>query len=451
MMKRRHFLASAATAALGASLRGAAAKRPPRILLRGSWQSVNIGDIGHTPGALRVFERHFPEAEITLWPGDLGHGSREMLVKNFPRLKIAQGSLDAAGQPTAPLAKAWADADLLVCGSGSGMGNWHGHVHAFRAATGKPIGVLGLTTDPVSGFGPGRDPEGGTLRSLRERSRRLPPDHLSADWRRVIDAASFFFSRDSISLDYLRSQRVKVPVLELGPDLQLGMHVRDDATAAAYLQRHGLEPGKFICVLPRLRYTPYHRMRGDTQLTPDDRAKDAINARTVASDHAGLRDLIVAYVNQTGHRVLACPEMTYEIALAKEQLVDPLPADVKKNVVWHDRYWLPDEAASVYAQALAVVIIECHSPLIALHNGTPAFHVRNPTDTCKGEMYRDFGAGDWLFEVEEASGAVLWPRLEAILRDPSAAKAKVKAIMAGIESRHRRMIEVVRATVSPLI
>ncbi len=33
-----------------------------------------------------------------LWPGDLGHGSREMLVKNFPRLKTAQGSLDAAGK-----------------------------------------------------------------------------------------------------------------------------------------------------------------------------------------------------------------------------------------------------------------------------------------------------------------------------------------------------------------
>ena len=50
-MNRRHFLASTAAAA---SLRGADAKRPPRILLRSSWQSVNIGDIGHTPGALSL-------------------------------------------------------------------------------------------------------------------------------------------------------------------------------------------------------------------------------------------------------------------------------------------------------------------------------------------------------------------------------------------------------------
>lgn len=28
-----------------------------KILLRFSWQTVNIGDIGHAPGALRIFER----------------------------------------------------------------------------------------------------------------------------------------------------------------------------------------------------------------------------------------------------------------------------------------------------------------------------------------------------------------------------------------------------------
>ena len=67
--------------------------------------------------------------------------------------------------------------------------------------------------------------------------------------------------------------------------------------------------------------------------------------------------------------------------MAKQVLVDPLPKDVKKLVVWRDSYWLPDEAASVYAQAQAVVSVECHSPLIALRNGTPAFYVRQPTDT----------------------------------------------------------------------
>ncbi len=99
---------------------------------------------------------------------------------------------------------------------------------------------------------------------------------------------------------------------------------------------------------------------------------------------------------------------------------------------------MPDEAASVYARAQAVVSVECHSPLIALHNGTPAFYLRQPTDTCKGQMCRDIGAGEWFFEIEETSGGELWRRLEAIVRDPARAKAKVRGVMATVEERQKR-------------
>ena len=155
--------------------------------------------------------------------------------------------------------------------------------------------------------------------------------------------------------------------------------------------------------------------------------------------------MIVFYVKHTGNKVLTCPEMTYQIELAKEVLVDPLPAEVKKHVVWRDTYWLPDEAASVYAQAQAVVSVECHSPLIALRSGTPAFYVRQPTDTCKGQMYRDFGANDWLFEIDQTSGDQLWSRLQAVLRDPTKARSEVKRIMTMVGTRQKRMVDVVRA------
>jgi hypothetical protein len=155
--------------------------------------------------------------------------------------------------------------------------------------------------------------------------------------------------------------------------------------------------------------------------------------------------MIIAYVRRTGGRVLACPEMTYQIEVAKQFVVDPLPEDVRKNVVWRDTYWLPDEAASVYSKALAVVSIECHSPLIALRNGTPAFYVRQPTDTCKGQMYRDFGADDWFFEIDETDGAALWTKLDRIQRDRGKAKAQVQKIMATVETHQKRMLSAVRA------
>jgi hypothetical protein len=452
-MNRRHFLArtvvtGTAAGLFGPSLFAAAGKsgRPPRILLRSSWQSVNIGDIGHTPGALSLIEKHFPEAEVTLWPGSLGHGSRQLLTAGYPRLKIVEGGLDKEGRPAqAALAKAWEETDLYLSGSGSGFPSSN-HALAFLKATGKPVGVFGVSTDPISGIGGDRDPEGGTLKSIRERALKLPPTHLPADLRTIMDRAAFFFCRDTISRDYLKAQGVKTPILEFGPDAQLGMHLRDDAKGYAWLNAKGLEDGKFICVIPRLRYTPYYKIR-NTPRVASDHIKDAINDRTTEQDHAKLREMIVAYVKATGNKVMVCAEMTYQVEMGKEVLVDPLPAEIRKNVVWRDTYWLPDEAASIYSKAQCVVSVECHSPLISLHVGTPTFYVRQPTDTCKGQMYRDIGADEWFFEVDETTGAQLWSRLQAIHQDPAKARAKVKTIMATVEARQKRMVDVVRQSV----
>ncbi|MFN7921229.1 MAG: polysaccharide pyruvyl transferase family protein [Bryobacteraceae bacterium] len=435
MSTRRGFLASSLAFA---------APRAPRLLLHGSWQDVNIGDVGHTPGALSILEKHFPSAEITLWPRKLGGPARAMLTAAYPRVRIVEGSLNPDGRPTTPeLAQAWDATDLYISGSGSGFPDSN-FAAAFHRRTGKPVGVFGVSTDPVSGFGSGREPEGGTLAWIRDRAKQLPANHLAGDVRYVADRAAFFFCRDSISVEYLRSQGAKAPILEFGPDSQLGMHLRDDANGFAYLAARSLEPGKFICVIPRLRYTPYYRIRNEKRVPSDD-VKDAINNRTTESDHAKLRDLITSYVRNTGGKVLACAEMTYQVAMAKEVLVDPLPAAIKRNVVWRDKFWLPDEAASVYSKAAAVISAECHSPLIALRNGTPGFYVRQPTDTCKGQMYADFGAGEWLFEVDESSGASLWARLERVVRDPKGARDKVRQIMAVVEAKQRRMVDAVRS------
>ena len=448
-LSRRHFVSQ--YAALAGSVSCATGvfscnrvRRRPQILLRSSWQSVNIGDIGHTPGALSLLGKHFPEAEITLWPNRLGHGSRDLLTQSYPGLKFAEGSVDASGKPTTTaLAAAWEETDLYLSGSGSGFPA-SGHAVAFAEATGKPVGVFGVSTDPVSGVSPGREPEGGTLDELRDMASRLPADHLPADLRFVIDRSAFFFCRDTISRDYLKAQGVRTPVLEFGPDAQLGMHLRDDENGLKYLQANQLEHNKFICVSPRLRYTPYYKINNTPRVETDD-IKDAINSRTTEKDHAKLRDLIVAYVRNTGNKVLACPEMTYQVELAKESLIDPLPEDVKQRVVWRNTFWLPDEAAAVYAKAQAVISVECHSPLIALHQRTPAFYVRQPTDTCKGQMYRDFGAQDWFFEIDETNGDQLWSRLQGIVADPAAARAQVGSIMNTVEDLQSRMVQAVRS------
>src|SRR5688500_5580407 len=97
-MNRRHFLTTAISVPVASSLL-AAQRRGPRILLRSSWQVVNIGDIAHTPGVLTLIEQHIPEAEVILWAsGDLSDEVAAMERKRFPKLKIVKGSIGADGK-----------------------------------------------------------------------------------------------------------------------------------------------------------------------------------------------------------------------------------------------------------------------------------------------------------------------------------------------------------------
>src|SRR4030095_10067924 len=66
----------------------AAERRAPRIVLRSSWQTVNIGDIGHSPGGLALLEKYLPEAGVTRLASDVSHGVEEMLRRRFPKLTI---------------------------------------------------------------------------------------------------------------------------------------------------------------------------------------------------------------------------------------------------------------------------------------------------------------------------------------------------------------------------
>jgi len=418
------------------------AAEPPHILIREALQFENIGDSGRVPGTIRLLYQHLPEATVTLWPWHLQEREREMLMRAFPKLRIAEGEVDEAGKASTPaLAEAWKDADIFITPAR--------HAKTFEAwgKTGRPYGFFGSHFDPISGRSTLRD--GGTLEELREAIAKLPADHFGGHYksRDVYDGASFIFARDTYSLLYLKGQKLRTPIVEFGLDGTFGIAVRDEKRAQSWLKRIGVEEGKFICVLPRLRYTPYYRVK-NLPRDQGDYEIDAINAEHAARDHAPLRDLITLWVRETGLKVILCPEMTYEIAVAKEHLFDPLPADVKPHVIWRDTFWLADEAASVYARAVAVVSAECHSPIIALSQGTPAFYVRNPADTVKAQMFRDLGLTDWVFESNHTTGQQLWEKLKPIHEDRAAGRAKVQTAMQQAAAIQKRMIEVIADAVA---
>lgn len=407
-----------------------------KILLRSSWQTVNIGDIGHTPGALRIFERQLPEAEMTLWPSSVDRGVRERLLHRWPNLQIVEGDIEPNGQPTSPsLAKALQEADLFVHGSGPSLMAAH-HLDAWRQ-TGKPYGFFGITMDPFA-FGSDGNWEGGTLEQLSHRLASLPAGSIDQANQDRLTGASFIFFRDSLSLGHARRQLPGLNQAAFGPDAAFACDLRDDGPADEWLARHGLKPKEFICVLPRLRWTPYYRLQNRPP-NDADLAKDAVNSRTQKSDHEAFRQLIIRWVRETGLKVLACPEMTYQIPLAKEELIDPLPNDVKPHVIWRDTYWLNDEATSIYRQAHTIVSLENHSPILALAQETPVIFVRQPTDTIKGQMWLDLGLGSDFFEVENATGEALWERLALIHSDYAAAQERTRMLISKVIKMQNEM------------
>lgn len=385
-------------------LAGAAWAQPPaprRICVAALWHTVNIGDIAHGPGLARLIERHLPGVEVSFWPRRPPTPEiRAMLARALPKVRVIEGAVSEEGQPSSPeFAAALAQCNLMILGSG---GYHDSPVRHWRKVSQRPFGVFGNGFESMTSMAP----------DLAER----------------LNAAQFIYARETLSADALKRFGITAPGRTFCPDSTFGFDMRDEKRADELLARTGLEPSKFICVIPNLRYTPHWKAYGQKPTEKDLRG-EKMSKEFKAKDHAAVRETIVAWVRQTGLKVLACPEMTYQMELAKEQWIDPLPDDVKRNVAWKEKFWMPDEAAAVYARALAVVSLECHSPIIALANGTPAIHIQLPTDTRKAQMFQDIGVGEWLHEVAALDGPKLTTQVLEIHANSQAARAKVKAAM----------------------
>jgi hypothetical protein len=407
----------------------------PSVLLRSSWQPVNIGDVSHTPGLLALLERYVPDARITLWSNIEDPEENAALKTRFPGLQIVHGTLAEDGAASGPdLGRALDECEFLLHGSGPAVVARR-DLETWRRAFGKPYGIYGVTIDPLNGFvdAAGRPANTATLDEQRAMIEGLPSNHLDPYLRSILEGAQFVFCRDSLSLAYLRRQRVDGPATGFAPDAAFGIDIRDDARAGAFMERHGLEDGRFLCVVPRLRYTPYHRMAGRPP-TEDDRQREAISDRFREEDFNKLREAIAGFVEATGLQVALVPEMTYQIDVAREMIYDRLPPPVRERTVLRTVYWLPYEACALYARSAALLSMDNHSPIFALAMGVPTVFLRHATDTIKGWMWRDVGLGDWFFEMDNADGPTIRDRLLAIVRDPASAAERVRTIMARVRS-----------------
>ncbi|TLD68738.1 polysaccharide pyruvyl transferase family protein [Phragmitibacter flavus] len=411
-MMRRHFLTSA-LASIPAIAAAQAEGRKPRIVLRSSWQTVNIGDIGHTPGVLAILEKHLPNVEVILWPSDVSNGVEPMLLKRFPNLVITKDRriIDTC--------------DFLLHGSGPYL-TAHRDVAIWKNEVKKPYGIFGITMAPAG------DP------GLKIMSNNGLDDYT----KDLLDTASFVFLRDPKSLQVVKDANVKSPIIEFGPDGAFATDLRNDETALSYLQANKLEEGKFLCVIPNLRNAPYWRIKRGTKFHPE---KHRRNEEMKEHDHVLLREAIIAILRETDHKILICPEDSTQMQEGKELLFDPLPDELKPRVVWRDKFWLTDEALSIYVRSAGLFGSEMHSPIMCIGNGIPAIVCRFVEQTTKGFMWEQIGLGDWLFDLDNQENRTrLVPTILAMAKDPNTAQAKANKARQYIQTRQAEQCAILK-------
>jgi hypothetical protein len=419
-MQRRTFLHSSAAALAAvpfASLfssiaRAAEAGRKPRILVRNGWQSINIGDIAHWIGLFELLDKHGIEADIRFWYGTLADGADGILKKHWPKVQLVKTKDE--------IATAFKECDFYLSGSGSGFPAAT-DVRRWHQETGKPYGVMGVTLTSISD---------GVID--------------------ILNKADFAYFRDGESVKWAKEKGLTNPNSGFGPDTAFGVvKTRDDEAADKFLKEHGLETGKFLVFIPRYRQTPHWTISKTREF---DEAKHKRNEEMKDHDHKPHREAITRIVRETGMKVLVTCEDKTQIALGKEMIMDLLPDDVKKGVVYRDHYWLTDEALSTYVRSAGLFGNEMHSPIMCISSGIPAIVCRHDDQTKKGFMWRDIGLDEWLFDLDNAEDyAKIVPAVMAIAKDPAAAKAKAEKAREIVLAKQKMEMDSLKASLAKAV
>ena len=354
--------------------------RNPKILLRSSWQTVNIGDIAHTPGFLSLMERYLPNVETTLWPGDIGRGVEQKIRNRFPKVKIVSSETE--------LKQAFKECDFFVRGSGAEVSSIP-EINRWVRETSKGFGYYGITFD-------------------KHQSHMLEPDSPQKiqDKISILNQADFVFFRDSKSLKFAEKLGCSPKVMGFGPDAAFACDLRNDALADSFLEANGLHSGKYLCCIAKLRYAPYWLMKDNSSVNPD---KQKINERFKEQDNAPLLKAVRRVIRETDLKVLLCPEDMSEMAVNKEMIYDRLNNSEKERVVWRSDFWHVGEAISTYSKSAGLFGLQMHSPIMCIGHGIPAILGGLAQQTTKRFMMEDIGLSEWLVDFDRPEGRDLFP------------------------------------------
>ena len=419
-MLRRRILLAGLTAAIYPESGFARTRRISHLLVRACWQSFSMGEVAQVAGLLQILQEDLPKVTVTLWATNLDNGVGEWLKNLYPKVTLIIGTTGDDGLPDQPaLQRAWKAADLLVHGPAATLAA-RNHLEAWRKKTGKPSGIYGVTLPEMD-------------------------DKLAA----LLRAASFVWLRDGISRAAVAKRGLQESQIGFGPDSAFAMTHRNPEAADKWLQSHGLDKKPFLCVVPKLRFTPYWEIYKRHPKYAEI-AQSAQNEKSQESDHQIVFDALHRCLEVPDLHILICAEMPYALEVGKKWIFQKLPESLQPRCLVRSEPWLPDEAAATFAKAKCLLSLELLSCVVAAAARTPALHVCLPEDRKSGQMWRDVGLKDWIVEREQANGELLANKLLAMMEDAPGNESKLAGTSKFIAERQQRVGEVLRKAIEPV-
>lgn len=418
MLRRRKLLAGL-TAVFCPSAGFARTRRVGHLLVRACWQSFSMGEVAQVAGLLQILQEELPKVTVTLWATSLENGVGEWLKNLYPKVTLITGTTGDDGLPDQPaLQQAWKAADLLIHGPAATMVA-RNHLEAWRKKTGKPYGIYGVTLPEID-------------------------EKLTA----LLRAASFVWLRDGISRAAVAKLGLQESQIGFGPDSSFAMSHRNPEAADDWLHRHGLDKKPFLCVVPKLRFTPYWEIYKRPPKYAET-AQSEQNKQFQESDHQVLVDALQRCLQVPDLHLLICAEMPYAAEVGTNWILQKLPESLQSRCIVRSEPWLPDEAAATFTKAKCLLSLELLSCVVAAAAGTPALHVCLPEDRKSGQMWRDVGLKDWIVEREQANGEILANKLLAMIEDSPGNESKLAGAAKFIVERQQRAGEVLRKAMEP--
>ena len=213
-------------------------------------------------------------------------------------------------------------------------------------------------------------------------------------YRTLFRDAEFVYCRDTDSLNYLKEKMFSFKQTGFRPDTTIFFGKDDAAWADSWLADRGLENGKFMTVVLRISSpkAKYHDPTGG-----------AVSPQRCEHHMQALKYMIEEFVHRTGNKVLIAHETRDTLGEnnARDFLFDILNGETRKNCVYLDFFWTPEQALAVYRRTMLLVSMEMHSIIMGIGNGVPVLHIPYAECGRKRQMVRDMGLDRWLIDIDE--------------------------------------------------